>query len=131
MAYGKIAPTCDPQVFIHLNVCLLLFFNEYKGTQMAYAIPKEIKRELLCYICSSKLKTPVDLPCLHTFCFECLHTWHQAGQDKTHVICPDCKKAATVPRDGIRGFPVHYSTKDLEMDQTYKHTVSYTCIQIH
>ena len=112
-----------------LFVCL--FFNEYQGTQMANAIPQEIKKDLQCYICSGELKDPVDLPCLHAFCFECLHTWHQASQDKKQVICPNCKEAATVPREGIHGLPVHSSTKDLKMEQLYKHTVSFKCIQVH
>ena len=81
---------------------------------MAEAAIEKIKKDILsCCICSDELRDPIGLPCLHGFCYECLHTWHQASQDKTHVVCPACKKSAPVPKGGIRDFPRHTLVKDL------------------
>ncbi|XP_072044931.1 uncharacterized protein [Amphiura filiformis] len=79
------------------------------------AVLQKIKKDILsCYICSTELKDPIGLPCLHGFCFECLETWHQDSQDKTQVICPACKKSAPVPKEGIRGFPGHFLVQNLQ-----------------
>ena len=58
---------------------------------------------LKCSLCCWEFKDPRALPCLHTFCLQCLielkySEWHDA------LKCPMCKEDHNIPRDGAGGF---------------------------
>ena len=55
----------------------------------------------ICNICSNLYIDPRMLPCLHSFCCECLK---KQGQ-KNNLICPACKKVAPLPAAGIDALP--------------------------
>ena len=55
----------------------------------------------ICNICSNLYIDPRMLPCLHSFCCECLK---KQGQKK-NLICPACKKVAPLPAAGINALP--------------------------
>ena len=81
----------------------------------ARSLAETIEKDFLaCAICYEQLTDPIGLPCLHGFCFECLHNWHKNSQNKSQVICPACKETAHVPAGGIRGFPGHFLIKNLK-----------------
>ncbi len=86
---------------------------------------KKIEKNFLsCCICFDQLNDPVGLPCLHTFCFGCLQNWHKTSENPYRVICPACKTPASVPADGIRGFPGHFMVKNLKETVDREKTVS-------
>ncbi|XP_072016858.1 uncharacterized protein [Amphiura filiformis] len=64
--------------------------------------PKDLAR---CGICNEIINQPKALPCLHTFCLECLREWGKSNKDT--VTCPvlNCKKTTPMPSDGVDGLP--------------------------
>ena len=60
-----------------------------------------------CGICKDTITDPKALPCLHTFCLVCLREWtdHDTTTSSSHVICPACKKAFSLPDEGVEGLP--------------------------
>ena len=61
-----------------------------------------------CSICLGILKNPKSLPCLHTFCLECLKTY---GKDKVsggQMDCPLCRHQFTVPLGGFQKLPSNF-----------------------
>eukprot|EP00899_Mesostigma_viride_P002564 jgi/Mesvir1/12308/Mv00506-RA.1 len=51
--------------------------------------PHPIPEELLCCICTGVLRNPVEGPCEHLACRECLDGWLQRSESKT---CPTCRQ---------------------------------------
>ena len=47
----------------------------------------DVSQELLCCICTGVLEDPVESPCRHVFCSECISTWLN-----TRASCPTCRK---------------------------------------
>ena len=68
---------------------------------MATAAPEEVNKYLSCAICFEQFKEPKVLPCLHTYCKECLvKLLKKIGPD--HVItCPECRQDITVSGKAI------------------------------
>lgn len=57
---------------------------------------------LTCSICLEQVRSPRRLPCLHTFCFQCiseyiLSTERRAGHKIAHYMCPVCRTTVTPP----------------------------------
>ena len=59
---------------------------------MATAAPEEVNKYMSCAICFERFKEPKVLPCLHTYCKECLvKLMKKKGSD--HIItCPECRQ---------------------------------------
>ena len=73
---------------------------------------KQIEKELTCSICSELFEELKTLPCLHTFCKECM----QACLDTTervmgHKTCPLCR--LPLPNNGIASIPTNFATNRL------------------
>src|SRR6218665_1932483 len=68
-----------------------------------------------CSICMSAFKDPRMLPCIHTFCFECLKRTAEAGQKKPGDVmpCPLCRKDFIIPEDGMNGVQKHFFMENL------------------
>ncbi|XP_072017396.1 E3 ubiquitin-protein ligase TRIM33-like [Amphiura filiformis] len=64
--------------------------------------PKDLAR---CSICNEIIKQPKALPCLHTFCLECLREWSKPNKET--VTCPvlNCKRTTPMPSNGVDGLP--------------------------
>ena len=60
---------------------------------------KKLKIEAECPLCKETVKNPKTLPCLHSFCLECLDK--QAilgrGQHETTIKCPVCQSSFPIP----------------------------------
>ncbi|XP_072042210.1 tripartite motif-containing protein 2-like [Amphiura filiformis] len=75
-------------------------------------LAEAIRRDLLeCGICLDRYNKPRGLPCLHCFCHSCLESYCK-GQ-KT-VLCPNCKRPTSVPKEGVSGFPAHFIINTLK-----------------
>ena len=73
---------------------------------------KQIKDEITCFICSELFKEPKTLPCLHTFCKECIQaSLDTAERMKGQKTCPLCR--SPVPKDGIASIPTKFVTNRL------------------
>ncbi|KAK3084252.1 hypothetical protein FSP39_010707 [Pinctada imbricata] len=70
----------------------------------------------VCPICLESLKTPRSLPCLHTFCEDCLQTFitSAVGNQQQGISCPVCRKQIMAPESGLpydkwaKSFPINY-----------------------
>lgn len=64
---------------------------------------EELEDILICPLCLEKCTQPKGLPCLHTFCFDCLK--EDVAKHEEGYKCPSCKMVVVVPPDGVQGFP--------------------------
>ena len=68
---------------------------------------KEIKKaavNLTCPICYQLFNNPKYLPCHHFYCEQCL----EKMQAQNKIICPECRKEATVPAGGVKDLPNNF-----------------------
>ncbi|XP_076109296.1 uncharacterized protein LOC143078270 [Mytilus galloprovincialis] len=59
-----------------------------------------------CSICLEQLKSPRSLPCLHTFCFQCISEYvlsaeRRAGYKIANYTCPVCRAIVTSPESDL------------------------------
>ena len=62
----------------------------------------------------SMLVTPRMLPCLHTFCEQCIHNIVHSGDTR----CPSCRNIFVLPEAGLVGFPRNFIVDDLILNMT-------------
>ena len=55
---------------------------------------------LTCPLCYQIFKNPKYLPCHHSYCEKCL----EKMQVQSKIICPQCRREATVPVGGVKDF---------------------------
>src|SRR6218665_2281700 len=57
-----------------------------------------------CCICLKTFTDPRMLPCIHTFCFQCLQEMVDKSDKKPGdtILCPMCRKEFTIPSDGVQ-----------------------------
>ena len=59
----------------------------------------------ICQLCSKPYTDPRILPCLHSFCGQCLHTEIERSGDKQKLECPICQRSITIPEGGVNAIP--------------------------
>uniref|UniRef100_A0A8D2DBZ3 E3 ubiquitin-protein ligase TRIM56 n=1 Tax=Sciurus vulgaris TaxID=55149 RepID=A0A8D2DBZ3_SCIVU len=64
---------------------------------------------LACKICLEQLHTPKTLPCLHTYCQDCLAQLAESG----HIRCPECRETVPVPPAGVAAFKTNFFVNGL------------------
>ena len=65
---------------------------------------KRATDNLSCPVCFQIFKNPKYLACYHSYCEECL----EKMQDKSTIICPECRQEATVPTGGVKKLPNNF-----------------------
>ena len=91
---------------------------------------------LTCSICENEYKDPVGLPCLHSFCKECIsrHIIESTKGQKTArgFNCPKCKRQVDAPDPmqaphyWVESFPVNHFVKNL-MENVHLRTENRKC----
>ena len=75
-------------------------------------IPKllfNLREEASCPVCQDILRDPRYLPCLHSFCLNCLINWHRAGGGQVDLRCPNCQVRCRVPASGdLKDLPTSF-----------------------
>ena len=72
-----------------------------KPTMTRDQLVKKIEEELTCAICLSKFTEPKVLPCLHTYCKECIEGLvAKSPKTTTTVVCPQCRVEHSLPKGG-------------------------------
>src|SRR6218665_4208187 len=63
-----------------------------------------------CCICLKTFTDPRMLPCIHTFCFQCLKDIVDKLDKKRRyeIQCPMCRKKFTLPKDGVQGIQKNF-----------------------
>ena len=58
-----------------------------------------------CDKCDKYYTDPRMLPCLHTFCLQCLEKELEKQNSKDTLQCPNCKEKVTLPQSGVSDLP--------------------------
>ena len=58
-----------------------------------------------CSICLETFKEPKVLPCIHTFCLQCLDTYCKDKDPDEEATCPLCRKVFKIHSDGNKKLP--------------------------
>ena len=78
-------------------------------------VERNIREIAECSICMNAFTDPRQLPCIHTFCFDCLKrtgdTALKKGGDK--MQCPLCRKEFTIPQEGFTGLQKNFFMENL------------------
>lgn len=64
-----------------------------------------IEEEVTCPVCAEIFSDPRILPCLHSFCLECLKLWYRKNQSTNNprydsITCPTCRGVSSLPESG-------------------------------
>jgi len=104
---------------MHIIKPLLILFIKISGSlKMADTkdtAAKQLNEITECPICMNVFTDPRVLPCIHTFCLDCLKrisgTVQKGPGDK--LPCPLCRKEFLIPADGINGVPKNFFLENL------------------
>jgi tripartite motif-containing protein 2/3 len=66
-----------------------------------------------CPICKDTYSDPRSLPCIHTFCLECVKGFSRDKLPGDGVACPLCRTEFTVPDNGIESLPKNFFVQQL------------------
>eukprot|EP00731_Ephydatia_muelleri_P009062 Em0004g1400a len=58
-----------------------------------------------CQLCCKPYKEPRILPCLQSFCEQCLHKEIERSGTKQNMECPTCQRNITIPEGGVNAIP--------------------------
>ena len=59
----------------------------------------------ICGLCSKSYNDPRILPCLHSFCQQCLHHEIEESDSQQVFKCPTCQRSMSIPVGGASGLP--------------------------
>ena len=60
---------------------------------------------ITCGVCFKPYKDPRTLPCLHSFCLQCLHHGIEKSGSQQMFQCPICERNTSIPVGGANGLP--------------------------
>ena len=68
-----------------------------------------LREEVSCPVCTNIYTDPKHLPCLHTFCLQCLKQWHRTSHGRDTIRCPKCQVVSRVPESGdLKDLPISF-----------------------
>ena len=68
-----------------------------------------LREEVSCPVCTNIYTDPKHLPCLHTFCLQCLKQWHRTSHSRDTIRCPKCQAVSRVPESGdLKDLPTSF-----------------------
>ena len=83
----------------------------------ATVVAEKVREDLTCPVCTDLFNTPKTLPCLHTFCEECLSCAEEARKKMTigegswsenAVLCPMCRDISKHEK-GVQGITTTFT----------------------
>ena len=72
-----------------------------------------VEENLQCGICLDTLHTAKTLPCLHSFCVECISKHIECNEDHGVYKCPTCMNEHPIPTEGVHGLPTDFTKDEL------------------
>jgi len=79
----------------------------------AFDLQAHVSDLTTCPICLESYKDPHSLPCLHTFCLECLKSHCRDKLPGDELQCPVCRNSCHIPEAGISAFPPNFFISNL------------------
>ena len=79
---------------LHFNLINLITTNS-----------KVINKVIICQLCSKPFDDPRILPCLHSFCLQCLHHEIEKSDSQQMFQCPICEQNTSIPVGGASVLP--------------------------
>ena len=68
-----------------------------------------LREEVSCPVCTNIYTDPKHLPCLHSFCLQCLKQWHRTSHGRDTIRCPKCQAVSRVPESGdLKDLPTSF-----------------------
>ena len=68
-----------------------------------------LHEEVSCSVCMCTFTDPKQLPCLHSFCLNCLNGIQRTSGVHGKITCPECRKQFDIPRSGNPSeFPTNF-----------------------
>ena len=64
-----------------------------------------VPNTVICELCSESYTDPRMLPCLHSFCRECLEKEAEKAGTQETLHCQTCKKSVSLPKGGVSDLP--------------------------
>ena len=85
-----------------------------KAPTASEAALKNLEQQLTCPVCLDRYTQPRTLPCLHSFCHNCLaHFPVQVQGGKHFMTCPVCRQTTQQPDKGVSGFQSAFHINNL------------------
>ena len=100
--------------FIALGTQIYVLLQGY--TMAVQQHLKNLKKEAECPLCLEILKNPRTLPCLHSFCLECLDRQAKFAREQlqTSIRCSICRTSIEIPEtDTFENLPTSFHLKRL------------------
>ena len=66
---------------------------------------QSVPNAVICELCSESYTDPRMLPCLHSFCRECLEKEAEKAGSQETLHCQTCKKNISLPKGGVSDLP--------------------------
>src|SRR6218665_1069535 len=90
-------------------------FEQKRGEDTPKNADDQLREITECPICMNVFTDPRILPCIHTFCFECLRHTSEATQKNSgdNMPCPLCRKVFIIPADGVNGVQKNFFMDNL------------------
>ncbi|XP_022807091.1 E3 ubiquitin-protein ligase TRIM71-like [Stylophora pistillata] len=68
-----------------------------------------LREEVSCPVCGTIYTDPKQLPCLHSFCLQCLKNWHRTSHGRDTIRCPKCQVVSRIPDSGdLKDLPTSF-----------------------
>ncbi|XP_038064837.1 E3 ubiquitin-protein ligase TRIM56-like [Patiria miniata] len=79
------------------------------GSSVRSTLEQISGKHLECTICQEKHKLPKVLDCQHSFCEECLLTYHNGRYNaEPNIPCPLCRQETVLPVSGVKGLKTNF-----------------------
>ena len=73
-----------------------------------------LHEEVSCSVCMCKFTDPKQLPCLHSFCLDCLNGIQRTSANPNVIACPECRQGFRVPENGnLQALPTNFRITSL------------------
>ena len=77
-------------------------------------VTARLEEQLTCPVCLDHYASPKTLPCLHSFCHQCLEGLPLELQGEKFVLtCPTCRSLTELPEKGASAFPTAFHINNL------------------
>jgi hypothetical protein len=84
------------------------------ATFMSSNVREKLNNITECSVCAETYSDPRVLPCIHTFCLNCVERFSENKRPGDCMSCPLCRKNFIVPEHGIDSLPKNFFIEQLK-----------------